>query len=320
MRLLFAPAASDGAEAEAAYQPATPNGPAVLDLLRIVCTDALDREATRDREPPVAVIENALDAAPAAPPADLARFQTDVCLAILKHMHAAGILSNGDRYLKTLANLPGFAAVVADRACLLESPLLLEEHVTTVTSMLRQISDETRVFDFVERAFGRSLTTAVADSLFRALNRLIFALFGRLSGKFSPEQLAGILGRLSDAMTLFLGQANPDQQLVPMCVAHVALEAWRRTLTPLLREAWRGIWRQLFSAKQRFFFELTKRSIDSRASAEDLDRDIDRMESLKDQMLRSWHTFSERASAIQARAAKRVPKRSLKVHFILVCC
>lgn len=254
VRLLFGPASradSEAAEARAEgdshYQPSSAAGPLVLELLRQISTDSLEKERDpREKEATLTVLETVLDAVPSAPAAEVARYQVDVIVLVLKHLLAIGVLSNGERFQNTLANIPAMAALLADRVCLLDSPLLVEEVLIATQALLRPIIDEVgTVYSFVEKAFGKSLTSAVVDALFRAVSRMHYSLLGRLSGRLSPEQISNVLSRMADAMPTFvLGQSNPDP-LVVLCLSHAALDAWRKSLPPLLKNAWRSFWRQV---------------------------------------------------------------------------
>eukprot|EP00047_Mylnosiga_fluctuans_P023839 m.147022 g.147022 ORF g.147022 m.147022 type:complete len:3132 (+) comp9701_c0_seq1:40-9435(+) len=308
-------------DADSRYAQQHPCARLVLELLKHICLVNIDR----DRDPKekqdsfTAVIDAILDGPPPTPLTDLAEFQYDLISTLLKHLHALGILNNGDRYVRILTNLPALVMLLTDRVCGSDAPIRLDAIAACMQALLRPVIDDAGVLHaFVEKAFGRTLTSAVVESLFKALNRLYATMLARVAaGKVTGEQVGAAVAAATEALpTYLLGQANPDQTYA-LCLVYIALDAWRKPLSAAQKTAWRRFWTAMLQIKQRFFSGLTNRSFDPAGrSEEEIDREIDRMDLLKDQLQRAWHTYADRNAIMQQRTSKRIAKRPARADLI----
>lgn len=287
--------------------------PAVLELLSVVCLEAMGRESRDGRDAFVLFAETLLDPPP-APPADQGQYLSDLCALLLNQLHAQGVLRHGDRHERMIAGLTVLVGLVADRASAYDG-MSPSGPITSMQTLLRSIVDDTgEVHTFVEKALGRAATTEVVRALFTSLNRLYVVLLIR-SVAHGTEALATALQQAADACpTYLLGIANPDETLV-LALSHFAIEQGRRAgHSPTVRTALRRLWRQLFSCRQKYLTGLTRRKFDiAYASDSELDAEVESMEALRDQTAKAWSTHTERIASLQTRLAKRPSRRSQRL-------
>jgi hypothetical protein len=291
----------------------------VFEIICMVCCDAMEKDKDKDREAFAAMLDTLFDA-PVAPPTDCGQYHSDLCGAVLGHLHTLGVLRNGDRHQKMLGALPLLAGAMADRATI-SIAMPLSSSIQGLQGLLRTVIDDAGdVHSFVERALGRTLTTEIVRSMFLSLNRLHFLLLTRAVTS-GTEGLTAAVVQTCDAVPMFLlGHANPEEPYV-FCLCHIAMEHSRKGgQPPSLVAAWRRLWRLIFTCRHKAITALTRRKFDvAYASDDELDAEVARLDALREQTSRVFTLQAERVAALIARSAKRPVRRPTKVG-ALCCC
>eukprot|EP00042_Codosiga_hollandica_P047251 m.509842 g.509842 ORF g.509842 m.509842 type:complete len:3508 (+) comp57411_c0_seq1:30-10553(+) len=186
-----------------------PNADTILSLLRGIIIEQMS--ASRDKG--LAGLETILDSPPHTRKADLHLFQLELFKAILAHLTASKVLVEVRTSPKLIVNMGKFAQLISERVT--QNEWVKEEQtlVHFFAKLLRQVLDENgNVTTFQENSFGAGVLKSTAESICKAMSRLVLLQFARVDdGTATLEQV--IAGVVDDQVAL-LAECNRDSELI----------------------------------------------------------------------------------------------------------